>query len=264
MAEWLAKAGSQVARLAGVLALLEWSAEARHTVPPAVIGRATVKRAIALWEAYFKPHAEAVFRLVLHGPDGLARRVVRWLKAQGVASVSREDIRAVALARAVDARGADAVIARLEEAGVLVREVTVAGRSGGPRPLRWRVAAHLCQNVTANSDRRGDPDRFQRPLPPDFDLAAVIRRADARLAAEAAGHSCTNVTANSGTPEPQTPAPAQPPPTPEPPAPKNDNPWACYWPDGLPPRGSLRTASGALWDPDEALENVRAQARRSG
>jgi hypothetical protein len=187
-AEWLAKAGSQVARLAGVLELLDWSEVPRAALPSA-IGRATVERAVALWHHYFKPHAEAALGLALPGPreDALAR-AIRWLKDTGATLVSREDIRAKALARTVDARGADAVIARLEDMGVLVRET---GRRGNGRPpLRWRVVAgnpgdggkapqdghpsHLCTPPTGNPGKPDDPSRFQQPPPPGFSLRAAL------------------------------------------------------------------------------------------
>jgi hypothetical protein len=145
-ADWLAKAGSQIARLAGVLELLDWSQVVR-AAPPYVIRHETLRNAIALWHFYFKPHAEAALALALPGPreDALAK-VIRWLKKTCATEVSREDIRASALARTVDARGADEIIARLEEMGVLVREAAGATRGRGRRPVRWRVCAASSAN----------------------------------------------------------------------------------------------------------------------
>jgi hypothetical protein len=201
-ADWLAKAGSQIARLAGVLELLDWSQVARAAPPPG-IRHETLRHAIALWHFYFKPHAQAALALALPGPreDALAR-VIRWLKKTCASEVSRENIRESALARTVDARGADEIIARLEEMGVLARQSTSRGR--GRPPARWRVCAapganpgnsaeagkapqnghpsHLCTPSPGNSRKSEGPRRFDGPLPPDFDLREVIRRADERIA----------------------------------------------------------------------------------
>jgi hypothetical protein len=202
--DWLAKAGSQIARLAGVLELLDWSQVVR-AAPPHVIRHETLRNAIALWHFYFKPHAEAALALALPGPreDALAR-VIRWLKKTCATEVSREDIRASALARTVDARGADEIIARLEEMGVLVREAPGATRGRGRRPARWRVCgastaipgnspeaekapsnghpSHLRTPSTGKSGKSAAPRWFEEPLPPDFDLREVIRRANRRIA----------------------------------------------------------------------------------
>jgi hypothetical protein len=152
-----------MARLAGVLALLDWS-EVPRAALPSTIGRETVERAIALWHHYFRPHAEAALGLALPGPreDALAR-VIRWLKATGATEVSREDIRASALTRTVDARGADAVIARLEEMGVLVRERS--RRGNGRPPMRWRVAPALSGNPDEGEEAppNGPPSHLRTP-----------------------------------------------------------------------------------------------------
>ena len=69
--------------------------------------------------------------------DATARRAARWLKRAGLAEVSREDIRREALCQAVNADGADDVIARLE-AGGLLRPLALDGNFGRPR-RRWQV-----------------------------------------------------------------------------------------------------------------------------
>ena len=203
-AGWLGKAGSQVARLAAALALLEWS-ERSDDAPPRAIGRSTLEHAIALWDDYFRPHAEATLRLALRGPrEDAVRRALRWLREGGATVVSREDIRAQALARSVDARGADRVIAELEALGVLVREAD--GRRGrGRPPARWRVSlagntgnspegekarqngpsSHLGTPITGNSPKSDSPAGpwvEPKTLPPDFDLDEILRRVEAREA----------------------------------------------------------------------------------
>jgi hypothetical protein len=116
--------------------------------------------------------------------------VIRWLKATGASEVSREDIRAGALTRTVDARGADAIIARLEEMGVLMRERS--RRGNGRPPLRWRVAPALSGNPDEGEEAppdghpshlrtppTGNPGNsdlspLQQPAPPGFSLHKVL------------------------------------------------------------------------------------------
>lgn len=143
-AAWLGKGRGTVACLAGTFSLLRWSA-GNSDEPPQHIGRESVEHAVALWSDYYRPHARAFLQRAL--PTDLecqARRVVRWLRAEGRASLSREDVRRTALGQMVDAREADRVLARLVEGGVL-RRLTANSRPQGGRPaLRWQVnpAAH--------------------------------------------------------------------------------------------------------------------------
>jgi len=68
-----------------------------------------------------------------------ARRVVRWLKANRRTEITREDVWRHALARAVDAAGADSVMARLWSGGVLRPAVVEIPPQGGRRPQLWQV-----------------------------------------------------------------------------------------------------------------------------
>ncbi len=137
-AAWVGKAGGMVARLAGVLELLDWSAT--QSPSPRPIGSEQVTDAVTLWLEYFRPHAKAFLdRAAPSDVDRRARRVVRWLRATGAQQLSREDVRRHALGRTVDAAGAEAVLSRLTGAGVLHCLPLVIGPGGGRPAFRWEV-----------------------------------------------------------------------------------------------------------------------------
>jgi hypothetical protein len=138
-AAWLGKGRGTVACLAGTLALLRWSA-GNSAEPPSRIGLDAMEHAVSLWADYYRPHARAFLQRVL--PTDLecrARRVVRWLRADGRGSLSREDVRRTALGQTGDAREADRVLARLVEGGVLGRLAPDRSPQGGRPALRWQV-----------------------------------------------------------------------------------------------------------------------------
>ena len=137
-AGWVGKGNGTVARLAAVLTLLHWSDSAAIGAP-AVVARNTVEHAVALWSGYFRPHARAVFNQAGRGDrDRFARKVVRWLKVNRVDAFGRETVRREILAFAVDADGADRVLARLEAGGIVrLRKPVIAGKGRPPR--RWEV-----------------------------------------------------------------------------------------------------------------------------
>lgn len=138
-AAWLGKGRGAVACLAGTFALLRWSA-GNSDEPPQRIGRESVEHAVALWSDYYRPHARAFLQRVLPADlECRARRVVRWLRAEGRAVLSREDVRRTALGQTVDAREADRVLERLVEGGVLCRLPTDKRPQGGRPALRWQV-----------------------------------------------------------------------------------------------------------------------------
>ncbi len=137
-AGWLGKGPGTVLRLAGILALLAWSEQDDAAQPPAIIGRETVQLAIGLWDHYFRAHARNVFNQTGRSDrDRHARRVVRWLQHTGTEELSRELVRREALAHAVDAEGADRVLARLQQGGV-IRLLPAPGGRGRPAK-RWAV-----------------------------------------------------------------------------------------------------------------------------
>ena len=138
-AAWLGKGRGAVACLAGTFSLLRWSA-ANSDEPPRRVGLESMEHAVSLWSDYYRPHARAFLQRAL--PTDLecrARRVVRWLRADGRASLSREDVRRTALGQTVDAREADRVLARLVEGGVLRRLAANSRPQGGRPALRWQV-----------------------------------------------------------------------------------------------------------------------------
>ena len=151
LAGWLGKGRGTVARLAAVLALLDWTANRpNNALPPTVITTQHLCAAWDLWERYYRPHAQAVFdhagpadgdRQGKHKARQHARRVIRWIRTRGVKEISREEVRREALSQRVNAAGADEVILALEQAGVL-REVDGDDEdypSRGRPARRWQV-----------------------------------------------------------------------------------------------------------------------------
>lgn len=141
-AAWLGKGQGLVPRLAGVLHLLDWSANQASDPSIAVgdIDQGAVERAIALWRGYYRAHAKAFFdRVAPADLEARARRVVHWLKASGHGEVSREDIRRTALGQTVKASEADRVLARLTAAAVLRPMATAQPSQRGRPALRWEV-----------------------------------------------------------------------------------------------------------------------------
>ena len=150
---WLGKGRGTVARLAGVLELLAWSAPG-SSVAPGPMGRASAERAVRLWSDYFRAHARALFDHSVPGErERLARRVARWLRSRGLGEVSREQVRSEALGRRVDAAEADQVLYRLQNAGVLQRVLYPAPLRGRP-PNRWWVNPRL--NTTLSAGNTGN------------------------------------------------------------------------------------------------------------
>jgi hypothetical protein len=144
-AGFLGKGRGTVVRLAGVLNLLRWSeGESPSPVPPICFD--DMRDAAGLWSDYFRPHAQAaIYRAGRNAQDRNARRALRWLATEGVAEVSREDIRRDALAQAVDAGGADLTIDRLVEANVLRALPAGVGPKGGRPAKRWAVNPSLSE-----------------------------------------------------------------------------------------------------------------------
>lgn len=150
-AAWLGKGRGMVARLAGLFALMSWSAT-EEAEPPGDIGQEAVEGAVSLWSEYYRPHALAFLQRTM--PTDIecrARRVVRWLRSNGCRDVSRRDVRRTALAQTVNAKETDRVLARLVEAGVL-RPVDHDGPMQRGRPaLRWQVNP-LLQTAAQNAE----------------------------------------------------------------------------------------------------------------
>jgi hypothetical protein len=141
-AAWLGKGRGAVACLAATFALMDWSATETAMEadgPTRLIAPDAVERAVSLWSDYYHPHARAFLQSAVPSDvDGQARRVARWLREEGRSIVSKTEVRRMALGRTVDARGAERVVARLVEAGVLRAIPKEESRFGRP-VLRWHV-----------------------------------------------------------------------------------------------------------------------------
>jgi hypothetical protein len=136
---WLGKGRGTVARLAGVLELLAWSALG-PSGPPGHIGQEQVERAVRLWSDYFRPHARALFHRTLPSEsERKARRVARWLRDRGLNEVSREQVRREALNSSVNASDAEQVLYRLQAAGIVERIHYESPARGGRPPNRWWI-----------------------------------------------------------------------------------------------------------------------------
>jgi Protein of unknown function (DUF3987) len=148
---WLGKGGGTVARLAGCLALLDWSAGVSPG-PPNGIARGPVEGAIALWSDYLRPHARAVLhRTVPDDVERRARRVARWLRDRGQPTVSREEVRCEALGRSVNAAGADQVLYHLQAVGIVNQVHFSMPSHGGRPPNRWEVNPRLTAKSSAGN-----------------------------------------------------------------------------------------------------------------
>jgi hypothetical protein len=152
LAGWLGKGRGTVARLAAVLALLDWTANRpSNAPPPTVITAQHLHAAWNLWERYYRPHARAVFDRA--GPSDRARKarqVIGWIRARGATQISREDVRREALRQTVKATGADEVILALEQAGVLREVVDEEEYPSRGRPVRrWQVNPGLLAKPAA-------------------------------------------------------------------------------------------------------------------
>lgn len=138
-AAWLGKGRGKVARLAGLFALMSWSA-ANEAEPPGVIGQEAVERAVSLWSDYYRPHALAFLQRTM--PTDIecrARRVVHWLRSNGRRNVSKTEVRRIALGQTVNAKETDRVLARLVKAGVLRAVDSEEPARRGRPALCWQV-----------------------------------------------------------------------------------------------------------------------------
>lgn len=160
---WQGKGRGTVVRLIGCLALLDASVDPSGLAPD-VIGRSAVERAIALWRDYLRPHARAVLQGGL--PDDMedkARHVVRWLRARGISSFSREEIRCEALRRSLDAARTEQLLYRLSAAGIVKRVHYSIPQHGGRPPNRWEVNPRLIAAGNVAAGNAGNPGNLQSP-----------------------------------------------------------------------------------------------------
>ena len=117
-----------------------------------------MRKAIALFDNYFWPHARAALgQIGLSDRHREERRVLRWARAKKIATLSRETIRREIFSQRIDAERTQAIIDALVEAGWL-REVTMKGQQHRPA-RRWQVNPLL---GAGRSGRLRGPWREQR------------------------------------------------------------------------------------------------------
>jgi len=134
--EWCAKGASHVLRLAGTLAYLNWAIGDDHE--PSYISGATIEAAVEIWRDYFWPHSRAALRQIgISERHANARRVLRWARAHGKATLTIKDARREALAQSLDAKQTADLLATLVVAGWLKQEKPV--KTGGRPVQRWAV-----------------------------------------------------------------------------------------------------------------------------
>jgi hypothetical protein len=113
--------------------------------------------ACRLWD-YFRAHARAVLsRAFPSDGEQPMRQVLAWIRARGMAQVSREDVRRDALCQAPNAHQALQVIRSLERAGFLRKaEVDYAGNGRPAR--RWDVNPSLIgESLAETAGTAGTP-----------------------------------------------------------------------------------------------------------
>ena len=144
--ETWAKAPSQVLRLAGVLAHLDWAGGLRGNnlavgPEPREIEARFVSAAADLWHAYLWPHACAAIRQIgLNDTHVELRRILHWARATGAAELSFRDVQRHALGRRFDAETDREVHRRTDHGRLAPRD----GNRNRGRPLRrWEVNPSL-------------------------------------------------------------------------------------------------------------------------
>jgi hypothetical protein len=151
--EWWAKAQTEVLRLSGTLAYLDWARRTAGqpflTQEPNRIEADFVNAAVRLVRDYFWPHSRAALRQIgLSERHANARRALRWIRTHSKAEISLKDIRRDALNQSLDADQTQELLDALVKAGWL-RETTTptAGRS----IRRWTVNPKLFSEGNAGS-----------------------------------------------------------------------------------------------------------------
>jgi Protein of unknown function (DUF3987) len=133
--EWWAKSPAHVLRMAGTLCYLSWAIVGGSE--PERIGVEHLQAAIRLVRDYFWPHARASLRQIgLSERHADARRVLRWIKANGRDEVSREEVRREALGQSLDADQTQHLLNSLVKAGWLRQ---IATKTRGRMRRRWQV-----------------------------------------------------------------------------------------------------------------------------
>jgi hypothetical protein len=161
--QWLVKSETQVLRLAGTLAYLDWASlqdapssamgveRISASMEPDTIGERFMADAIRLMREYFWPHARAALRQIgLTDRHIHMRRTLRWIRVHRMEAVSVKDVRREALGGSLDADQTLELLDRMTTAGWLRHERA----STGGRPLeRWHVNPKIFE--TANAETAG-------------------------------------------------------------------------------------------------------------
>ena len=149
--EWVAKGGTHVLRLSGVLAYLDWAM--LGGTEPQSLGEQYVEAAVRLWREYFWPHSRAVLRQIgLTEKHTNARRALCWIRTNQKPEVSLLDIRREALGRRLDAERTRTLLDGLVRAGWLKLVTT---KTDGRAIHRWQVNPLLFSGAP-------EPERSER------------------------------------------------------------------------------------------------------
>jgi hypothetical protein len=149
--EWASKGGTQVLRLSGTLAYLDW-AMLGGTEPPSIEAQ-SVEAAVRLWRDYFWPHSRAALQQMgLTEKHTNARRALRWIRTNQKPEVSLLDIRREALGRRLDAERTRTLLDGLVRAGWLKLVTT---KTDGRAIHRWQANPLLFSGAP-------EPERSER------------------------------------------------------------------------------------------------------
>jgi hypothetical protein len=119
IAGFVGKGRGTIARLAGLLTLIEWSTSSAPT-PPTTVSKSALAGAERLWEEFFLLHARAVFRVGGRSPqETRLRKAALYLRNNQMRTVRRQDIRVHAFGRTLDARDVDVILRELERRGIV-------------------------------------------------------------------------------------------------------------------------------------------------
>lgn len=163
--EWCAKGPSHVLRLAGTIEFMAWSITSDPE--PSQIQQSSIEAAIGLWKEYFWPHSRAALRQIgLSERHVNARRVLRWIRAQGKEEIGVKDVRREALAQSLDAKQTSDLLDSLEQMGWLRKKPV--SKTGGRPAVRWEVNRTLFGGAESaeSAQRSGNSVSWQDKAPP--------------------------------------------------------------------------------------------------
>ena len=135
--EWWSKGAAQVLRIAGTVAMLDWSWNGGPE--PSSIERCHLDGAVVLWRDYFWPHSRAAIRQMgTTRRRSLERRVLIWLRKLGGkrTQVSIKDLRRELFGHMLNAKESEALLDSLAASGWLKKQSMT---TGGRPSHRWLV-----------------------------------------------------------------------------------------------------------------------------